>query len=156
MPVSTPSFRVGLRVRDVHAAVRFYNGLGFTEVMSVPNPEGRKVFAILDRNGVNLCVDALVGMPFPDTERERQIQHGPLGLGVALGLEVTDLESVYGYCRSENCEITSEPEDAPWSARVFEFIDPFGYVWEISQEIARMTTTEAATSVGASWFGQSN
>jgi hypothetical protein len=35
--------------------------------------------AILDNNTVTLLIDALEGMPFPDTERERQIQHGRAG-----------------------------------------------------------------------------
>jgi hypothetical protein len=50
---------------------------------------------ILEREGVMLIADALVGMPFADSDRERQIQAGPRGLGVAIGLGVDDLESTY-------------------------------------------------------------
>jgi catechol 2,3-dioxygenase-like lactoylglutathione lyase family enzyme len=81
-------FRVGLRVADVAEAAQFYRGLGFDEVGSVPNPEGVVVMTILEREGVQLIVDALVGMPFPDSPRERQVQSGPRGLGVAIGLGV--------------------------------------------------------------------
>jgi hypothetical protein len=79
------SFRVGLRVADVPAAMKFYGGLGFVEVGVVPNPAGEPVLAILEPAVVNLIVDALTGMPFPDSDRERQIQRGPRGLGVVIG-----------------------------------------------------------------------
>jgi catechol 2,3-dioxygenase-like lactoylglutathione lyase family enzyme len=148
------SFRVGLRVGDVQAATRFYGGLGFEEVGSVPNPDGRPVFAILQRDGVHLMVDALVGMPFPDTARERQIQRGPRGLGVAIGLGVEDLDATLAYCKAAGCEITCEPVDEAWGDRVFECLDPFGYLWEFSHPIAGTTPpADGLAAVRASWFG---
>ena len=84
-------FRVGLRVSDVVRAARFYRGLGFIEVGTVPADDGRALMTILQREGVMLLVDALVGMPFAPTEGEHQVQRGPRGLGVALGLGVDDL-----------------------------------------------------------------
>lgn len=146
-------FRVGLRIADVPGAIGFYRGLGFSEYYEVPDPDGTPVFAMLQRDGALLCVDALVGMPFPDTERERMTQHGPRGLGVALGMDVDDLDAAYEYCTSAGCEITAEPADQPWGARVFECIDPFGYVWEIAQPIAQPSPAEARAAVRASWFG---
>lgn len=147
------SFRVGIRVGDVDAAARFYAGLGFEQVGSVPGPQGRPVMTILRLGQVHLIVDALVGMPFPDTERERLTQAGPRGLGVALGLAVDDLEASYEHCRAADCVITSEPADAPWGARVFECRDPFGYVWEFSQEIADPQPADALEATRTSWFG---
>ncbi|WP_201776620.1 VOC family protein [Allosalinactinospora lopnorensis] len=129
-------FRVSLRVGDVQAATEFYRGLGFEEVGLVPDPGGRTVFAILQRGDVHLCVDALVGLPFPDTEREQRVRQGPRGLGVVIGIEVDDLEATYAYCRETGCEITREPMDEAWGDRVFECVDPFGYVWEFSRPIA--------------------
>lgn len=146
-------FRVGLRVADVDAATRFYAGLGFTEVGAIPNAEGRNVMTILERGEVHLLVDALVGMPFPDTERERRIQAGPRGLGVAIGLTVDDLDAHYEYCRTSGCTITSEPADAPWGDRVFEAIDPFGYQWEISQPISDGNVADGLRATREKWFG---
>lgn len=74
-------FRVGLRVPDVSEATHFYRGLGFSEVGTVPADDGRMLMAILQREGVMLLVDALIGMPFAPTEREHQVQSGPRGLG---------------------------------------------------------------------------
>ena len=146
-------FRVGLRVADVEAAATFYRGLGFEDVGSVPGPEDRPVMTILQREGVMLIADALVGMPFPDTDRERQVQHGPRGLGVAIGLGVDDLESTYRYCQDAGCEITGEPVDEAWGDRVFECTDPFGYVWEFSQPIPGHDGADGFETVRESWFG---
>jgi catechol 2,3-dioxygenase-like lactoylglutathione lyase family enzyme len=106
-------FRVGLRVDDVQAAAAFYGGLGFTEIGSVPDPQGQPVMTILERNGVQLIIDALRGMPFRDTERERQTQAGPRGLGVAVGLSVDDLDATFAYCTEAGCEITCELMEGP-------------------------------------------
>jgi uncharacterized glyoxalase superfamily protein PhnB len=146
-------FRVGLRVADVAAAARFFRGLGFDEVGSVPNPEGVVVMTILEREGVQLIVDALVGMPFPDSPRERQVQTGPRGLGVAIGLGVDDLDAGLEYCRAAGCEITSEPMDEAWGDRVFECIDPYGYVWEFSTPIADAAPADGLAAARESWFG---
>ena len=108
---------------------------------------------ILEREGVMLIVDALRGMPFPDSDRERQIQAGPRGLGVAIGLGVDDLEPAYRYCRDAGCEITCEPMDEAWGDRVFECIDPFGYVWEFSQSISGRDDADGFEAVRESWFG---
>ncbi|WP_432994588.1 VOC family protein [Dactylosporangium sp. CA-233914] len=147
------AFRVGLRVADVEAAASFYRGFGFDEVGSVPDAEGRPVMTILDRGGVHLIVDALVGMPFPDSERERRTQAGPRGLGVAIGLGVDDLDASYAYCRTSGCTITTEPMDEAWGDRVFECVDPFGYVWEFSQPIADGQPADGFAAVQENWFG---
>ena len=144
---------MGLRVDDVVAAARFYQGFGFDEVGSVPGSDGRPVMTILSRGEVQLIVDALVGMPFPDSERERQTQAGPRGLGVAIGLGVTDLAASYEYCQTSGCTITSEPMDEAWGDRVFECIDPYGYQWEFSQPIKDWDTAAGLEAAQASWFG---
>jgi len=147
------SFRVGLRVSDVPAAMRFYGGLGFEEAGEVANRDGEPVMAIRKWGDVLLIADALVGMPFPDSERERQIQRGPLGLGVVIGLMVDDLDATYAYCTEAGCEITCEPMNEAWGVRVFVCLDPFGYEWEFSQLIAGMEPADGTAAVQESWFG---
>ena len=149
-------FRVGLRVGDVEAAGAFYRGLGFTDVGAIADPSGRPVLKILEREGAQLIVDALVGLPFPDSERERLVQRGPRGLGVAIGLGVDDLEATLAYCRAAGCEVTSGPTDEPWGDRVFECFDPFGYQWEFSHPIAGTPPADGFAAVRASWFAESD
>jgi len=144
-------FRVGLRVPDVTEAAHFYRGLGFSEVGTVPADDGRALMAILQREGVMLLVDALVGMPFAATEREHQVQSGPRGLGVALGLGVDDLAATYAYCQGHGCTITAEPADTSYGDRVFECIDPFDYLWEMSQPVAVVPAEEALQVLGQDW-----
>ena len=144
-------FRVGLRVNDVAAAARFYGGLGFAEVGTVPDDHGRPLMTILERDGVLLIADALEGMPFADSDRERATRDGRRGLGVAIGLGVDDLAATYRYCTATGCVITSEPRDEVWGDRVFELIDPFGYQWEISQRVAEINSDDALRAVQAEW-----
>jgi uncharacterized glyoxalase superfamily protein PhnB len=145
-------FRLGLRVADVRAATAFYRGLGFEEVGAVPGPDGEPVMSILARGSVNLIVDALVGMPFPDSERERAVQTGPRGLGVVIGLPVEDLDATYAYCVSAGCEITCEPMDEAWGERVFTCLDPFGFEWEFAVPIPG-GGPHGTAAVHQEWFG---
>lgn len=146
-------FRLGLRVGDVSAAAAFYRGLGFEDVATVPGPDGRPVMVMLQREGAMLIVDALEGMPFAATAREEQVRSGPRGLGVAIGLGVDDLDAAYAYCVRVGCEITSEPRVEPYGDRVFECIDPFGYLWELSQPVDGRPADEGAEAVREAWFG---
>ena len=117
-------FRIGLRVDDVIRAADFYQGLGFTDLGSIPGSDDVPVMVMLQRESAMLIVDTLVGMPFAPTPREAMIQAGPQGLGVAIGMGVDDLETAYQWCRGAGCEITAEPRDRPYGDRVFECIDP--------------------------------
>jgi uncharacterized glyoxalase superfamily protein PhnB len=146
-------FRIGLRVPDVEAAATFYRGLGFEDIASVPGPDVPPVMTMMQRDGVMLIADALDGMPFRDSGRERQVRAGPRGLGVAIGLGVDDLDAAYEYCRGAGCEITSEPMDEAWGDRVFECVDPFGYLWEVSQPIPGSEPRNGADAVRDAWFG---
>jgi uncharacterized glyoxalase superfamily protein PhnB len=145
--------RVGLRVDVVADAVRFYGGLGFEPVGSVPGPDGEPVFAILRLAGSSLIVDAVEGMPFPDSDRERQVRAGPRGLGVVVGLVVENVDATHAYFVEQGCAITCEPMDEVWGDRVFSGIDPFGYEWECSHPIADVSAGDGLAAVRESWFG---
>ena len=145
-------YRVGLRVEDVAEAASFYAGLGFDRVGEISGPDGRTVMAILRRGGLQLLVDALVGMPFADSHRERRTQTGPRGLGVVMGIEVDDVEATAHYCRATGCEVTAGPVDAPWGERYVECVDPNGYAWKFYRPLP----DQPADSLGAAhdrWFG---
>jgi catechol 2,3-dioxygenase-like lactoylglutathione lyase family enzyme len=148
-----PRFRIGLRVADVEAARQFYEGLGFVPAAVIPDAQGRPVLAILEGHGVTLMADALEGLPFLDTPRERKTRRGPRGLGVVVGLIVDDLSAAYGYFRTAGCTFTSEPRGEPWGDRVFSALDPFGFEWEIAQPIPGAETTDGAAETQTAWFG---
>lgn len=145
--------RVGVRVDDVAAAIRFYGGFGFAPVGSVPGPDGDPVFAILGKGGSLLMVDALHGMPFPETDRERAVRAGPRGLGIVIGLVVDDVDATHAYCVAQGCVITCEPMDEAWGDRVFMSIDPYGYEWEFFQPIAEVSAADGLAAVQERWFG---
>jgi uncharacterized glyoxalase superfamily protein PhnB len=151
MPVEQGRFRIGLRVADVAAAAEFYRGFGFSDLGTVPSGDGSPLMTILEREGALVIVDSLQGLPFPDDERERQTQAGPRGLGVAIGIGVEDLDAAYEHCRSSGCEIRSEPADEPWGDRVFECLDPFGYLLEISQPTSDVPVEDALAAVAEQW-----
>ncbi|MCD2444155.1 VOC family protein [Agromyces sp. SYSU K20354] len=142
-------------MEDVEAARRFYEGLGFEPTATIPNHEGRPVLAILEGQGVSLIVDALEGLPFPDTDREQSIRRGPRGLGVVIGLIVENLEHSRRYFEQAGGELTSEPRDEPWGARVFSALDPFGFEWEISQPTTSTEPDNGAAATQQAWFGGS-
>lgn len=147
-----PSVRVALRVSDVSAASTFYQSLGFVSVGAVPGADGGVVMAILRRGPLQLLVDALVGIPFADSVRERQTKAGPRGLGVVIGLEVDNVEEAAQHCRSVGCVITAGPEDAPWGERYVEFEDPFGYAWKLFR--VTDSSHDGLDAVREVWFGQ--
>ena len=146
-------FRLGLRVEDVSAAVSFYEGLGFESEGVIPNSDGEPLLAILERGQAKLVVDALVGLPFPDSARERQIQSGPRGLGAVIGLQVEDLDTTYAYCSAAGCTITCEPMDEAWGERLFTCVDPFGWEWEFFVPIPEAEPADGTKAARANWFG---
>jgi uncharacterized glyoxalase superfamily protein PhnB len=74
---------------------------------------------------------------------------------VAIGLMVDDMDATLAYCTAAGCEVTSEPMDMPWGDRVFEFIDPFGYVWEIYRPIDGEPPADGLAATRELWFGTS-
>jgi uncharacterized glyoxalase superfamily protein PhnB len=145
-------FRIGLRVADVVEAAVFYAGLGFDRVAELPGADGRPVMAILRRGDLQLLVDALVGMPFPDSPRERRTQAGPRGLGVVIGIQVDDVDAAARYCAGSGCDVTTPPTDAAWGERYAECVDRYGYAWKLFsvQGDAAGNGIDAARDA---WFG---
>jgi uncharacterized glyoxalase superfamily protein PhnB len=147
-----PSVRVALRVSDVEAASALYQSFGFVPVGAVPGTDGGVVMAILRRGSLQLLVDALVGIPFPDSVRERRTKSGPRGLGVVIGLEVDDVDDAARRCESAGCVISAGPADASWGERYVEFEDPYGYAWKFFRLID--SSHDGLQAVHDAWFGQ--
>ncbi|QGN35676.1 hypothetical protein GJV80_17510 [Microlunatus sp. Gsoil 973] len=128
--------KIGLRVGDVPAAAEYYATLGFERFAEIPGPDGRPVMVMLRRGDLQLLVDALVGIPFADSDRERRTVTGPRGLGVVIGVQVDDVDSVAERCARAGGELTTPPRDSPWGERYAEFVDPFGYAWKAFRPLA--------------------
>ena len=142
--------KIGIRVADVAQAMVFYQGLGFELADTVPGPAGSPVLAVMVLDRFHLILDALVGLPFPDTEREKMIKQGPRGLGCVIGIEVPDLEPIHQHCVRSGCEITGPIQDQPWGERTFTCIDPHGYEWKFAVK----TGEGNIEAVAAHWFGE--
>ena len=145
-------YRVGLRVGDVASAAGFYAGLGFDRVAELPGPDGGPVMAVLRRGDLQLLVDALAGMPFADSDRERLTRTGPRGLGVVIGIEVDDVDAAARYCDAAGCELTAGPLDAPWGERYAEFVDPYGYEWKLFRPLPGQSHDGLSVTRDL-WFG---
>lgn len=147
-----PLYKLGLRVIDVAVAADFYAGLGFEWSADVRSPDGMPVMVILRRDDLQLLVDALVGMPFPASDRERQTVAGPRGLGVVIGIQVDDVDDAAGYCERAGCELTAAPQNSPWGERYAEFIDPYGYAWKLFRPLPDQAG-DGLDATHDSWFG---
>lgn len=147
-----PDFKVGLRVGDVPAATDFYAGLGFERVAGIPGPDGRTIMAILRRGNLQLLVDALVGMPFPDSTRERMTVAGPRGLGMVIGITVDDVDAAVDYVVGVGCELTAAAQDSSWGERYAECIDPYGYAWKLFCPLPG-AVNDGLDATREQWFG---
>jgi PhnB protein len=144
--------RVALRVDDVGAAVALYERFGFVPAGIVPGPDGQLMMAVLRRGPLQLLVDALVGIPFADSVRERQTRVGPRGLGVVIGIEVDDVDEAAQRCRAAGCVIGAGPLDAPWGERYVEVEDPYGYAWKFFRLLPDVSH-DGLRAVADQWFG---
>lgn len=147
-------YRIGLRVENVDSAALFYEGLGFDRVGHVPGPDGKAVMTILRLGGLQLLVDAVEGMPFPDSPRERQTRQGPRGLGVVIGIETDDVDATARYCADAGCDLVTAPADAPWGERYAECVDPYGYAWKFYQTLPGQPgqPLDSLAAAHDSWF----
>jgi uncharacterized glyoxalase superfamily protein PhnB len=107
--------------------------------------------AILRRGNLQLLVDALVGMPFQDSDRERMTRTGPRGLGVVIGIEVANVDATADYCRTAGCTVTTGPVDAPWGERYVECLDPYEYAWTFFQLLSD-PPPDSLSAARDTWF----
>ncbi len=147
-----PPVRVALRVDDVAAAAALYGQVGFVQIGTVPDPDGRVLMAILRRGPLQLLVDALDGMPFPDSAREQLTRSGPRGLGVIIGIEVADVDAAARLAMAAGFIITSGPESAPWGERYVEVEDPYGYAWKFFRVLPD-PPDDGLEAAADAWFG---
>jgi uncharacterized glyoxalase superfamily protein PhnB len=139
-PATFPSpIAVGLRVPDVRRAAEFYQEIGFTFVMAVPDEHDDWLLCLLNYGSGSILLGALDHPQFPRTHRQQRVQRGPGGVGVRVELTIPDLVAIYSACVSAGCQITAEPTQEFWGDRSFSCLDPFGYEWQFTQTAERVT-----------------
>ena len=69
-----------------------------------------------------------------------------------IGLGVDDLDQAYEYCTQAGCEITCEPMDEAWGERLFTFLDPSGYEWELSVPLPDREPADGLAAAREAWF----
>jgi PhnB protein len=128
-----------LTVDPIEDAVEFYQELGFSEVFSIPDENGRVVHSHL-RKGESAM---FLGRPdishYPGKPRAVMIANSTAsqrGTGITLLLQVDNLAAIYEMVQRRKLEVLAEPADEFYGDRVFFFLDPFGYEWKISQPTA--------------------
>ncbi|RDV45182.1 VOC family protein [Leifsonia sp. ku-ls] len=114
MPVTGPDF-VSLQVRDLAASQAFYEQyLGL-----VRSPSGPPHAVVFDTAPVAFALRDLVpGTDLASVERP--------GLGVALWLHATDVQTIHDALAADGHRIVAAPIDGPFG-RTFTFADPDGY-----------------------------
>jgi predicted enzyme related to lactoylglutathione lyase len=114
MPATGPDF-VSLQVRDLAASQAFYEQyLGL-----VRSPSGPPHAVVFDTAPIAFALRDLVpGTDLASADRP--------GLGVALWLHATDVQSTHDALAADGHPIVAAPIDGPFG-RTFTFADPDGY-----------------------------
>jgi uncharacterized glyoxalase superfamily protein PhnB len=159
--VSTPNTPTGdaqpmaplgvvLQVRDINAASRFYQTLGFTESARFPRADGELMLAILTYGPSTLLVGRRDELHYENEARARRIRRGPHGLGVVITLLVPDLAAVYDVVKAAGHEILLDPVDEFYGDRVFMFLDADGFEWKVSETVAEVGRDDVAAVIAES------
>ncbi len=133
-----PSLIPVLVIERLEEAVVFYKQLGFKEIFSIPDENGRLVHVHLCKDESVLFLGRTDISHYNSHSRAAMIEQSRIdqrGIGITLILQVDDLARIYKLLRSQEIEILAEPADEYYGDRVFFFLDPFGYEWKISQPI---------------------
>jgi lactoylglutathione lyase len=105
--------------RDVKAAVRFYEWLGFEQHYQFP-PEGEPDYVGLRRDAAHLGI-------VHESSPQRMIgQHMGDGPRFDLFVYVDDVDAALGSLRAAGVPVLREAEDMPWGERIAFVSDPEG------------------------------
>ena len=109
-----------LVVSDIQASALWYcDALGFTNVFSMPGPNG--VPTLVHLRWIKYA-DLLL---FPD--RDNSLANKPKGIGVALNFSAGDIEQLAQRARQHNARIAEGPINRPWNICELVIFDLDGY-----------------------------
>ena len=116
-----PSFTVD----DLEKSIRFYEALGFA--VSERWEEKGTLLGVMLRAGTTE-----IGLSQDDWKKGRDRKKG---VGVRLLLSTTqNVDEVAARAKNAGITLKSEPFDSEWKTRVFEVVDPSGFLLTISSE----------------------
>ena len=116
-----PSFTVD----DLQKSIKFYEALGFT--VSERWEDKGTLLGVMLRAGTTE-----IGLSQDDWKKGRDRKKG---IGVRLLLSTTqNVDEVAARAKSAGVTLKSEPFDSEWKTRVFEVVDPSGFLLTISSE----------------------
>jgi uncharacterized glyoxalase superfamily protein PhnB len=144
-PATFPSpTAVSLRVANVRRAAEFYQKIGFTFVMAVPDDSDEWLLCLLRHGSGSILLGAIDDPKFPRTSRLRRLRR-------PITLTVPDIAATYAACIAAGCSIAADPVREVWGDRTFSCRDPFGYDWSFTQTTERLTFQELLQTAKAAW-----
>jgi uncharacterized glyoxalase superfamily protein PhnB len=138
---------VGLRVANVRRAAEFYQQIGFTFVMAVPDEHDEWLLCLLRYGSGSILLGALDHPQFPRSHLREHAGRGARRRGVRIDLTVPDVAATYEACREAGCKITEHPAQELWGDRTFSCLDPFGYEWQFTQKAEDATFRRPAKAM---------
>ncbi|MFN8574330.1 MAG: VOC family protein [Gemmatimonadaceae bacterium] len=119
-----------LTCKDLEASIRWYrDALGFNVAMTFP-PEGKPAAAVIVAGDCRIVLNQDDGKLGWDRKK---------GQGFYLQINVAaraDVDAAAARLKAAGVALLSEPEDRPWGARVFQFLDLDGFKLGVSTPLA--------------------
>ena len=116
--------RVELFVRDLELSTWFYVAVLRFTLESDADSDYRELVGHDSKISLHPISNLGAGHPLN--------QPGPLGLGLELVLEVSDVGEFYEHVRAR-WPIEAEPQKRPWGLVDFRLLDSEGYYWRVTE-----------------------
>ena len=117
-----------LTVDDLQKSIRFYEALGFT--VSERWEDKGTLQGVMLRAG-----KTEIGLSQDDWKKGRDRQKG---VGLRIFVETTqNIDQLAADAKKAGIALKSEPSDSEWKTRMFEVVDPSGFLLTISSESAK-------------------
>jgi len=114
-----------LTVDDLQKSITFYEALGF--VVDERWEDNGTLLGVMMRAG-----KSHIGLSQDDWKKGRDRKKG---VGLRLSMSTTqNVDEVAARAKSAGITLKSEPFDSEWKTRVFEVVDPSGFLLTISSE----------------------
>lgn len=120
-----------LAVKDLEASITFYkHKLGFTHDFTMPGPDGKPNFAI-----VNLGDSAMIGLQLDARTEQR-------GNGVVFMVYLPDgidIDQLYADVQARSAKIDTPIKTEYWGDRLFSLHDPDGYYVSLTKTVKQVS-----------------